>query len=659
MDVIKVMDEPLSNKIAAGEVVERPASIVKELVENAIDAESSVIEIALEEAGLMKIRVTDNGKGMSKLDAIRAFERHATSKIENEHDLFRIRTLGFRGEALPSIAAVSKVELWTSDGETTGTLVNIEGGKCMKHESAALRKGTDLTISQLFYNTPARLKYMKTIQTELGHTIGLVNRLALSHPKIAFKLMHHNQVLLQTSGNGDQLRVMADIYGLTVARKMVGFKGENKDYRIHGYFALPEMTRASRNYMTTIVNGRWVQSHSVNRAITDGFHTFLPIGRFPIIVLNIEGDPLLTDVNVHPSKQQIRMSKEGELLELIRDTLVKTVRGNVQIPDAVKKEKPKQQSEQTAFWKVEKESDLKEGQAVLHAEQERVVAKEQFYPQVEQETITTESGKPNVFASKLPENQQEGSSNHSIEEWQVHEQQRAPIVEERVEQQIEPSNTEQVFEEEIFEEPAKEQQEAVTKAGQFPLLFPVGQVHGTYIVAQNEDGFYMIDQHAAQERIKYEFFRDKLKEAAYEERQLLLLPLQFHYTADERVKIEENKDKLENVGIYLEEFGPNAYIVREFPTWFPQGEEVEIIEEMIEEVLLSRKIDIGKLREDAAIMMSCKKSIKANHHLTLKDMEVLLQDLSKMENPFTCPHGRPVLIHFSTYEIEKMFKRVM
>lgn len=644
LDIIKVMDDTLSNKIAAGEVVERPASIVKELVENSIDAESTVIEIALEEAGLMKIRVTDNGKGMSERDAVRAFERHATSKISNEHDLFRIRTLGFRGEALASIASVSKVDLWTSDGESSGTEVHIDGGRLVKHEKAAFRKGTDITISQLFFNTPARLKYMKTIQTELGHTIGLVNRLALSHPNIAFKLTHHSQTLLQTSGSGDQLRVISDIYGMAVARKMVPFKGENADYAIHGYVTLPEMTRASRNYMTTIVNGRWIQSHAINRVILDAYHTFLPIGRFPIAVLNIDGDPFLTDVNVHPSKQQIRMSKESELLKLIQESIQQTVRSKVTIPGVIKKETPKQKSEQASFWTEVKHEPKRQTVSVSELSPAVVTQSERSEP-----SSDTAHTVPNINPALEPEKEPEIQKiTETVENVQVTENHW------QIQETPEPihSNIEQ-------EQEQEEEKSQIPASNRFPMLFPVGQVHGTYIIAQNEDGFYMIDQHAAQERIKYEYFRDKLKQAENEERQLLLLPLQFHYSTDEKVKIEENKQLLDEVGIYLEEFGPTSYVVREFPTWFPDGEETTIIEDIIEQVLHTRKIDIGKLREEAAIMMSCKRSIKANHYLTSKDMEVLLKDLSETQNPYTCPHGRPVLIHFTTYEIEKMFKRVM
>ncbi|WP_318241642.1 DNA mismatch repair endonuclease MutL [Sporosarcina quadrami] len=615
MDIISVMDDTLSNKIAAGEVVERPASIVKELVENAIDAESSSIEITLEEAGLTSIRVTDNGKGMSRNDATLAFERHATSKISNEHDLFRIKTLGFRGEALASIASVSKVKLWTSDGETEGTEVHIDGGAVIKQSNAAFRKGTDISVEQLFYNTPARLKYMKTIQTELGHTIDLVNRLALSHPFIAFKLVHYGQTILQTSGNGDQRRVLNDIYGVAVAKKMVPFSGENADFKVNGFVTLPEMTRASKNYMTLIVNGRWVKSYTANQAVLDGLHTYLPIGRYPVSVVNVETDPFLTDVNVHPSKQHIRLSKENELFSLLKIAVHEAIKRSIIIPDAIKNEPVKQTpSEQVTIWndmypirekKVEEEISLPQFKNEVEAIDTKYIEEKTFYPS--SSNVVIESDRP----------------------------------------------------EKVFEEPAQKEDATPKKEKRFPSLVPVGQVHGTYIVAQNEDGFYMIDQHAAQERIKYEFFRDKLSKINQDDRQMLLMPLIFHYSGSDMVKIQENIQSLNEVGVFLEEFGPSSYTVKEYPTWFPDGEATSLIEALIEQVLESRKTDIGKLREDTAIMMSCKRSIKANHYLTITDMERLLHDLSIAENPYTCPHGRPVLIHFSTYELEKMFKRVM
>ncbi|REB09829.1 DNA mismatch repair endonuclease MutL [Sporosarcina sp. BI001-red] len=629
MDIIKVMDEPLANKIAAGEVVERPASIVKELVENAIDAGSTSIEITLEEAGLTSIRITDNGNGMTTTDAVRAFERHATSKIVNEHDLFRIRTLGFRGEALASIAAVSKVHLWTSDG-TSGTEVDIEGGKVITHRAAALRQGTDITVSQVFFNTPARLKYMKTIQTEIGHTIDLVNRLAISHPTISFRLAHGQQVLLKTSGSGDLLRVLSDVYGIAVAKKMIPFQGENADYKVSGYVTLPEMTRASKNYMTVLINGRWVKSYPVNKAVLEALHTYLPIGRFPIIVVQVEADPYLTDVNVHPSKQYIKVSKEGELLAAVREGVHAAVKKAIIVPDAILKEKKKPSipGVQESFWKHPERS----------AKPVQSFQTTSDYPPHQKTAWTVEELSPNENS-----NVDSNSQSQPVETTET----------------IETSNSDYGFASFITQEELAEPVEQSEPKASFPKLLPVGQVHGTYIVAQNEDGFYMIDQHAAQERIKYEYFRTKIAEVDHEERQMLLMPLIFHYSADEQLKIEERLDALEEVGIYLEQFGPSSYTVKEYPSWFPAAEASSIIEEMIEQVLHTRQVNIAKLREDSAIMMSCKKSIKANHYLTMEDMNQLLNDLGKAENPYTCPHGRPVLIHFTTYELEKMFKRVM
>ncbi|WP_153720361.1 DNA mismatch repair endonuclease MutL [Sporosarcina cascadiensis] len=610
MNHIHIMEDTLANKIAAGEVVERPASIVKELVENAIDADSTKIEITLEEAGLTSIRVTDNGKGMSEEDALRCFERHATSKISNEHDLFRIRTLGFRGEALASIAAVSKVTLWTSDGEEQGTVVEIEGGKVIKHEAGALRKGTDFLVQHLFFNTPARLKYMKTIQTELGHTIDLLNRLALSHPDIAFTLTHDQHQLLRTAGSGDLLRVLADIYGVSVARKMIPFEKEDADFKVNGFITLPEMTRASKNYISLLMNGRWIKSYPGTQASIDAMHTYLPIGRFPIAVVNITADPILTDVNVHPAKRHIRISKEQELFSLIKQAIQEAVQGVSIIPDAVKKEKPvRTESEQQTIWTP----------SIRH-------------PQVEVQ------GPVQPYQSTV--------------QTPVREQDMPAI-------QQEPDFPEVIFEEPEEQKVSSEQQTEIPRSSHFPAIVPVGQIHGTYIVAQNEDGFYLIDQHAAQERIKYEYFKTKLGQVSAEERQQLLLPMVFHYSADEQLKIEECKDALERVGIYLEAFGPSTYTVKEYPIWFPEGQAAAIIEEMIEQVLESRKVDVEKLREESAIMMSCKRSIKANYYLTQADMERLLTDLGNCHNPYTCPHGRPVLIHFTTYELEKMFKRVM
>ena len=628
MGKIQIMDEWLSNKIAAGEVVERPASVVKELVENAIDAGSTSIDVFLLEAGLTSIQVIDNGSGMDEEDALISFSRHATSKIHQEHDLFRIRTLGFRGEALASIASVSKMTLITSNGES-GTYLELEGGHVVTHKPGPLRKGTDITVAQLFFNTPARLKYMKTIQTELGHTIDLMNRLALGNPQIAFRLLHNGQQLLHTNGRGDVQQVLAAIYGVHNAKKMVPFSGQSHDYKVSGYVSLPEVTRASKNYMSLFVNGRWVKHYLLQKAIVDAYHTYLPIERYPVVALYIEGDPHLTDVNVHPAKHQIRLSKEPELLKLVEETIREKIRSVIRVPQMEKKEKvPKPETEQLNLWKPAPKLDVNKMNAIV----------EKLY-----DVQTVQEAKP--LPVEPPATAVEESW-HPVPEVAVEKIEETPP-------QVDMVSLEEPKEERIeapVEEPKKEP---------FPALEVVGQIHGTYIVAQMEDGFYLIDQHAAQERIKYEFFREKVGQVDPNERQALLLPLTFHYAADEALILRENKHELEAVGVFLEEFGQSSFVVREHPSWFPKGEEQQIIEDLIEQVLTTKKADIKKLREAAAIMMSCKKSIKANHYLTKEQMDELLHDLRQADNPFTCPHGRPVLIHFTTYEVEKMFKRVM
>lgn len=626
MGKIQLMDEWLSNKIAAGEVVERPSSVVKELVENAIDAGSTTIEVFLEEAGLSSIQVVDNGSGMDEEDALLCFSRHATSKISKEQDLFRIRTLGFRGEALASIASVSKLSLKTSNGES-GIELELEGGHILSKKPGPLRKGTDIKVAQLFFNTPARLKYLKTIQTELGHSIDLLNRLALAYPDIAFKLVHNGSTVLHTNGRGNVQQVLAAIYGVQNAKKMIPFEGECLDYKIKGYASLPEVTRASKNYMSIFVNGRWVKHYLIQKKIVDAYHTFLPIERYPIVVLYVEGDPYLTDVNVHPAKLQIRLSKEEELLPLIERTIRTTIRQAMHVPVVEKKEKrEKAQTEQLNIWKPAI-SEEKMHTIVERLKETSPVVKE---PELEESVPASP-----VFTEPLPPTREDTQVNL----WEDVQTESTTSTEET-----------------LPEAPAPE---AFEERESFPSLEVVGQIHGTYIVAQMEDGFYLIDQHAAQERIKYEYFRDKVGEVDPNERQALLLPLTFHYSQDEAYLLREHAKALEEVGVFLEDFGQSTFLVREHPTWFPKGFEQEIIEELIEQVLKEGKIDIKKLREEAAIMMSCKRSIKANYYLTKEQMVTLLEDLRKAEDPFTCPHGRPVMIHFSTYEIEKMFKRVM
>ncbi len=609
---IKQMPTQLANKIAAGEVVERPASVVKELVENSIDAGSSFVKVEMEEAGIGRIRVTDNGEGMSSEDSERAFLPHATSKINDENDLFHVRTLGFRGEALASIAAVSKLTLKTSTGEEAGTSLYLEGGEIVEKSKSDARKGTEITVDELFYNTPARLKYMKSLHTELGHVTDLLNRLALSYPEIRFEVIHNGRTLFKTSGSGDLLQVIAQIYGMSVAKKMLPIEHKTLDYEITGFIAKPEVTRASRNFISTIINGRYIKNYPLSKAVVDGYHTLLPIGKYPLVVLNITMAPILVDVNVHPTKLEVRFSKDKALYESVKETIQAALRQETLIPEMEYKEpkkKPISTQEQFSF-------------------DSNPVEKKEFI--ANKPAVETE---PNIEKSTIPE--------------EPVQMIREPIT---VEEKEPNPNPVVATSDEAEPEPQF--------ADRIPPIYPIGQLHGTYILGQNDEGFYMIDQHAAQERIKYEFYKEKLGKPNNESQQLLI-PLTFDFSNEEALFIDAHQDELEKVGLYFEPFGRTSYVIRSHPNWFPKGFEEEVIREMLEHVMKEEKINVERIREEAAIMMSCKRSIKANHYLTLEEMARLLEDLRKTVDPFTCPHGRPIIIHFSSYEIEKMFKRIM
>ncbi|HDR7326203.1 TPA: DNA mismatch repair endonuclease MutL, partial [Bacillus toyonensis] len=598
MGKIRKLDDQLSNLIAAGEVVERPASVVKELVENSIDANSTSIEIHLEEAGLSKIRIIDNGDGIAEEDCIVAFERHATSKIKDENDLFRIRTLGFRGEALPSIASVSELELITSTGEAPGTHLIIKGGDIIKQEKTASRKGTDITVQNLFFNTPARLKYMKTIHTELGNITDIVYRIAMSHPEVSLKLFHNEKKLLHTSGNGDVRQVLASIYSIQVAKKLIPIEAESLDFTIKGYVTLPEVTRASRNYMSTIVNGRYVRNFVLMKAVQQGYHTLLPVGRYPIGFLSIEMDPMLVDVNVHPAKLEVRFSKEQELLKLIEETLQAAFKKIQLIPDAgvTTKKKEKDESVQEQFqFEHTKPKEPQMPNIVLPTDMDE-----------KQEERTTVKQPAQLWQPAKREWQPPQSLVREEQSWQPSSK---PIIEEPIREEKSWNSNDDDFELEELEEEVGEIKEIEMNGNDLPPLYPIGQMHGTYIFAQNDNGLYMIDQHAAQERINYEYFRDKVGRVA-QEVQELLVPYRIDLSLTEFLRVEEQLEELKKVGLFLEQFGHQSFIVRSHPTWFPKGQETEIIDEMMEQVVKLKKVDIKKLREEAAIMMSCKASIK-------------------------------------------------
>jgi DNA mismatch repair protein MutL len=651
MGKIQLLSEHIANQIAAGEVVERPSSVVKELVENSIDAGSTRIDITIEEGGLGLIRVSDNGSGMEAEDTKLAFQRHATSKISTNKDLFSIRTLGFRGEALPSIASVSRLECITSSADSgLARKISIEGGAIRSVEETAASRGTEVSVKELFFNTPARLKYMKTIQTELGHVSDYIYRLALAHPQIAFSLKHNGNLLLQTLGNGDLVQVIAAIYGTAVGKQMLPLQAESLDYALSGYIARPEMTRANRGGISTIVNGRYVRNFALNQALMQAYHTLLPINRFPVAVVHISMDPSLVDVNVHPSKLEVRFSKEAELTAFVESEVKRALGKQVLIPQGTKPAVPKGAyvQEQLELTRVSNPAQQPE-----RPQQTAAGELQQSERSSQGGLERTPPSSARTWSNPLPQVQETASPYRSSS------QQAGPARNfDSGRPKISFQQQQRAAESFMNQMSASGQSEAPSLP-EFPSLTPIGQMHGTYLVAQSPDGLFLIDQHAAHERIHYEYYYERFGNPT-EASQELLVPITLEFTPSEAGIIAEKLALFEQSGVYLEAFGGNTFLVRSHPHWFPDGDEKSIIEDMCEWILTERKaVDIAKLREKSAILCSCKASIKANQALSTLEMETLLDRLAACRNPYTCPHGRPIVVSFSTYELEKMFKRVM
>lgn len=626
MAKIQELSDILADQIAAGEVVERPASVVKELVENAIDAGSSRIDILLAESGLKMIRVIDNGSGIEGSQVETAFKRHATSKITSRADLFRVGTLGFRGEALPSIASIADVKMTSSTAEGPGQFVHYRGGELIEHREAQSRQGTDITVSDLFFNTPARLKYLKSLATELSKITDIINRIALSYPEIAFSLQNDERQLMRTSGQGNVQQVLANIYGTHNAQKMLDIHGESVDFRIDGYVSLPEFTRANRSYITILVNGRYIKNFHISKAIIEGYGSKLMVGRYPVAVINIQTDPLLVDVNVHPSKLEVRISEENTLTELISKTIFDRLADQNLIPDAVDNLKKKRISKPAG-----EQLDLTE-------------------------TVLSGSfGKPTPTESAAVEEDSAAALHPSVAATKpIIISTRQDLQSDRISEFREKYADSTTF---VTKNENTEGEEKTSSTSRFPALTYIGQMHGTYLFAEADDGLYIIDQHAAQERINYEYYRVQIGQVS-DDQQDLLVPIYLDYSTTDTLRIKEKQSVLEACGLYLEEFGRNTFIVRHHPTWFKKGQEEDTVKEMVDYVLNDRNMTVAKFREATAIMMSCKRAIKANHHLDDLQAKQLLKDLAKVENPFNCPHGRPVLVHFSTTDMEKMFKRI-
>lgn len=591
MSKIKIMSELLSNKIAAGEVVEKIVSIVKELVENSVDAKASNIKVDLKEAGLREIVVTDDGIGIAKDDAPLAFQRHATSKLYTDDDLFNINSLGFRGEALPSIAAVSDVELKTCQDDI-GTYIHIKGGKILENKNSEAREGTSIKVTNLFYNTPARLKHLSSPYSELANVVEYINKMALSYPSIKFRLTNDEREILNTDGRGNLLKVIKSIYGLDIAKKMLEINTANDDYEISGYISLPEVNRSSRNHMTVLVNGRVVHNQILNKVINDSYSSFKEDSRYPIVVIKINTDPSLIDVNIHPSKQDIKFSNFEDLKKLISTAIVDTIKTKLLIPK-------------------------------IEVKEETITKYENISLDLDRNSISDTSSNDDI----------KGKLNNLVNF------------------NYEPNNEldkEMVVKEEYIEQLPKEK---------LPELYPIGLALGTYIICENEKGIYLIDQHAAEERINYEK-NSYLLSHPNNDVISSLVPIIIELPIGEFIIVKENLGVLESLNIQIEEFGSSSFRVVSHPTWFPKGHEEEIVRRILEEIITKGKdFNLAKFNDNLAKLISCKMSVKANTRITKEAQEEIINKLRKCNNPFNCPHGRPTIIHFTIYEIEKMFKR--
>ena len=592
MSKIEIMSEDLSNKIAAGEVVEKTMNVVKELVENSIDAASSMIKIELRDSGVLEITVTDDGIGMDRDDAEKCFYRHATSKLHNLNDLFNITSLGFRGEALPSIASVSNVTLKTSNGKV-GTLVKINGGQIESIEDCDLRKGTIISVKNLFYNTPVRLKYLKSLYSELANITDYVNKMALSYPNIKFILINNDKELLNTDGSGNLLKVINAIYGLSVTKKMLEIDGENDDFHIIGYTTYPEINRSNKNNITILVNNRVIKNFDIIKTIHECYHTFMAENKYPITVLNIIADPYLIDVNVHPTKMDVKFSKLDDLKELITNTITSKLKKTLLIQEGY---------DNTDF--------------VEEKIQNEKIKEEYFKPKLEEVTLNFEVDEDNkLYLDAKIKEENKVQFDEKKEVIPVHEVKIKPIK-------------------------------------------PIGACHGTYIIGENEDGIYIIDQHAAAERINYEKCYKAILNHSKNKIDLLI-PITIELPNNEFIILKKHFDILDKLGFIYEEFGINTILIRSHPVWLPEYALDEAIRKIIDIIITEEDFSELKFSDRISMTMACKMSIKGNDAITIDDMEYLLNNLIKTDNPYTCPHGRPTIIKYTKYDLEKMFKRAL
>lgn len=621
MDIPKIneLSKELANLISAGEVVERPASVVKELIENGLDAKASIIRVELINSGLKKIIVSDNGYGILKDQIPVAVKKHATSKIQNASDLFNIATLGFRGEALPSIISISKTKISSSTDGIGGYFYEYKASSLLSEGQLGMAKGTKVEVENLFFNTPARLKHLGTEQVELSHITTLINRLAIANPYVSFTLINNNKLIYQTDGSGNMEDLLAKTYGLSVAKNLILFENKNDLYKIKGYTTNNNVFRSNKNYINIIINNRIIRNINILYAVTDAYKSIIPVGKYSITVLEIECDPSLIDVNVHPTKLEIRFTDENDLKLLISKTIGLALHKQSLIYNAT-------------------EIDFKKNKIELPSED--ILNDSNLL----KEEVTKNSTKNDslsslweMFAEEDNDNDESFENDSNIDE-------------------EDNENYDEILVQEI--DSKKEQQSFSFTDNGFKSLNYIGQFYKTYLLFEKEQDLYLIDQHAAMERCMYEKIKNSLltpSNKSYE----LLIPIKIDLSVSELPLVLENTNSLNNLGIKFEQFGGTTILVREVPTWIPEKFIIEFVSDIINHLINNLKVNKGIMYESLAKKISCKKSIKANTYILKEEVTNLLNDLDKCQMPYTCPHGRPTLVKISTHEIEKMFKRVI
>lgn len=665
MQHIQVLDQVTIDKIAAGEVIERPASIVKELVENAIDAGATHVTIEIEEGGISLIRITDDGSGIMKEDIRNAFLRHSTSKIRNVEDLLHITSLGFRGEALSSIAAVTKVEVITKTKEAIlGTRYVIEGGQELSLDEAGSSDGTTFIIRQLFYNVPARRKFLKTAMTEAGHVQDLLIRLALSHPEVAFRFLNNNQEKLRTSGSGKLKDVIYNIYGRDVASNLLELDYRQGGIHITGYLGKPLITRGNRNFETFFVNGRYVKSTMISRAVEDAYKDFMMQHKFPFVVLHFQVDTETVDVNVHPTKMELRFQNQQEVYKTVFEAIHRQLLEPELIPQM---EVPEPLTSPVQEKKKTPSPDLKLVRRAIPSDSKGAVVSIATTPidsaaQTVPEPVKEEPHNEDYFIRKMRERVMSYHNRNSSAE--VKDQKKIFRPEEqkkRIQTSVREATTYKINETPVVQKPEQLNlfEEKLLKREVRAEYRLIGQVFDTYWLVQFQDNLYIIDQHAAHERVLYERTLKEMKNREFTS-QYLSPPIILTLSMQEAELLKTHKERFERIGFEIEPFGGEEYAIRAVPANLFSIAKKELFMEMLDNLAdgLSTNMTPDIIDEKVA-SMSCKAAVKGNNRLSAQEVDALIGELLELENPYHCPHGRPTIIAMSKKELEKKFKRIV